>query len=91
LQVTGIVLAVAMLIAPGCIGFLLTQRFYPMLFVSVASAILATIVGTLASFWLNGETGATIVLFQAALFVLAFLFAPKNGLLRRTKNSGLQS
>ncbi|WP_208952292.1 metal ABC transporter permease [Rahnella sp. ChDrAdgB13] len=91
LQVTGIVLVVAMLIAPGCIGFLLTQRFYPMLFVSVTSAMIATIVGTFASFWLNGETGATIVLVQAGLFVLAFLFAPKNGLLQRRKNLGLQT
>lgn len=91
LQVTGIVLVVAMLIAPGCIGFLLTQRFYPMVFVSVASAMIATVVGTLASFWLNGETGATIVLVQAGLFVLAFLFAPKNDLLQKRKNSGLQT
>lgn len=87
LQVTGIVLVVAMLIAPGCIGFLLTQRFYPMLFVSVASAMIATIVGTFASFWLNGETGATIVLVQAGLFVLTFLFAPGSGLLKRRKIS----
>lgn len=83
LQVTGIVLVVAMLIAPGCIGFLLTQRFYPMLLVSVSSAVIATVVGTFTSFWLNGETGATIVLVQASLFLLAFLFAPRNGLLRR--------
>lgn len=86
IQVTGIVLVVAMLIAPGCIGFLLTRRFYPMLLVSVLSAIIATVVGTFVSFWLNGETGATIVLVQAFLFLLAFLFAPVNGLfLRRAK------
>jgi len=91
LQVTGIVLVVAMLIAPGCIGFLLTQRFYPMLLVSVSSAIISTVAGTFASFWLNGETGATIVLVQASLFVLAFLFAPKNGLLHRRKSLALQT
>ncbi|QDY44349.1 metal ABC transporter permease [Candidatus Pantoea soli] len=88
LQVTGIVLVVAMLIAPGCIGFLLTRRFYPMLLVSVLSAIIASVVGTFASFWFNGETGATVVLVQAALFLLAFLFAPKNGLLQCRKPNG---
>ncbi|RRZ86778.1 metal ABC transporter permease [Erwinia sp. 198] len=86
LQVTGSVLVVAMLIAPGCIGFLLTRRIYPMLLVSVLSAVIATVVGTFVSFWLNGETGATIVLVQAALFLLAFLFAPRNGLLRRNNH-----
>lgn len=87
LQVTGIVLVVAMLIAPGCIGLLLTRRFYSMLLVSVLSAVAATIVGTFVSFWLNGATGATIVLVQAALFMLAFLFAPRNGLVQRSKHS----
>lgn len=87
LQVTGTVLVVAMLIAPGCIGFLLTRRFYSMLLVSVLSAVAATIVGTFASFWLNGATGATIVLVQAALFMLAFLFSPRNGLVQRSKQS----
>lgn len=87
LQVTGTVLVVAMLIAPGCIGFLLTRRFYSMLLVSVLSAVAATIVGTFASFWLNGATGATIVLVQAALLMLAFLFSPRNGLVQRSKQS----
>lgn len=87
LQVTGIVLVVAMLIAPGCIGALLTRRFYPMLFVSVLSAIIATIVGTFTSFWLNGETGATIVLVQAIIFLVVFLFAPPNGLFRSRKKT----
>ena len=36
--------------------------------------------GTIASFLLDGATGACIVLIQAVMFVLAFLFAPKRGL-----------
>lgn len=83
LQATGICLVVAMLIAPGCIGFLLADRFDRMMVIAVASAVVAAITGTMASFWLNGETGATIVLVQAALFMLAFLFAPRNEILRR--------
>jgi len=41
------------------------------------------VLGTLLSFWLDGATGPTIVVVQALLFALAFLFAPKNGLLRQ--------
>ncbi|MET0277517.1 MAG: metal ABC transporter permease, partial [Pseudorhodoplanes sp.] len=40
--------------------------------------------GTIASFHIDGATGACIVLIQTAFFVLAFLFAPKRGILTRS-------
>ncbi len=44
--------------------------------------------GTIVSFHVDGATGACIVLIQAAIFVLAFLLAPKHGLLNtRTRRS----
>jgi ABC-type Mn2+/Zn2+ transport system permease subunit len=76
LAAVGIVLVVAMLITPGCIGFLLAARFSRMLGIAVAAAVISAVSGTLASFWLNGATGASIVLVLAFLFVLAFLAAP---------------
>jgi len=76
LQAVGIVLVVAMLITPGCIGFLLARRFSRMVVIAVLAAVLSAVAGTLASFWLNGATGASIVLVLALLFVLAFLTAP---------------
>ena len=44
--------------------------------------------GTLVSFHIDGATGACIVLIQAAVFVLAFLFAPKRGLIAGAGSSG---
>ncbi len=79
LKAVGIILVVAMLIAPGAIGSLMTDRFETMLGVAVASAVGSSVLGTLLSFHLDTATGATIVLVQAGLFVLAFLFAPKRG------------
>lgn len=76
LQAVGVVLVVAMLITPGCIGFLLARRFSRMLVIAVAAAASSAVVGTLASFWLNGATGASIVLVLGILFVLAFLAGP---------------
>jgi ABC-type Mn2+/Zn2+ transport system permease subunit len=75
LQAVGVVLVVAMLVTPGCIGFLLAERFDRMMLIAVGSAAFAAIAGTLASFWLDGATGASIVLVQALLFVLAFVAA----------------
>ncbi len=83
LKAVGIILVVAMLIAPGAIGFLLAKRFEAMLAIAVTVAVGAGVLGTLISYAINGATGPCIVLIQAAVFLLALLFAPGNGLLRR--------
>jgi ABC-type Mn2+/Zn2+ transport system permease subunit len=81
LQAVGILLVVAMLVTPGCIAHLLTDRFDRMLLIAVAASVVSCIVGVYVSFFINGATGACIVLAQALLFALAFVFAPKHGLL----------
>jgi ABC-type Mn2+/Zn2+ transport system permease subunit len=81
LQAVGIILVIAMLITPGCIGFLLADRFSRMQLVAVASAIFSSLAGIYVSFFINGSTGSCIVLTQALLFFLALVFAPKRGLL----------
>lgn len=81
LQAVGILLVVAMLVTPGCTARLLTDRFDAMLLLAAGSSMLATAAGVYASFFLNGSTGACIVLAQAGLFALALVFAPHHGLL----------
>lgn len=83
IKAVGVILVVAMLITPGATAYLLTNRFDRMLAVSAAVAIGSSIAGTLASFHIDGATGPCIVLTQATVFFMAFLFAPKTGLLRR--------
>jgi manganese/iron transport system permease protein len=73
LKAVGIILVIAMLIAPGAIAFLLTQRFGAMLAIAAASAIGTSIAGALISFHIDAATGPTIVVLQACLFVLALL------------------
>ncbi|MBL9190547.1 MAG: metal ABC transporter permease [Opitutaceae bacterium] len=81
LKAVGIILVIAMLVTPGCIGYLLTDRFNTMLLIAVVSATGSSFVGVYVSFFLNASTGACIVLLQAALFLAALLWAPKHGLL----------
>lgn len=85
LQAVGIILTVAMLIVPGCIGQMLTDRFGRMLAIASGSAIFSGIAGTYFSYFLNGETGACIVLTQATIFTLAALFGPKYGVFSRAR------
>jgi manganese/iron transport system permease protein len=81
LKAVGIILVVAMLVAPGAIAYLLTDSFERMLMIAAAVAIGSSVLGTLISFHIDGATGPCIVLIQAAVFLLAFLFAPKHGVL----------
>jgi manganese/iron transport system permease protein len=60
---------------------LLTDRFDRMLMIAVVVAMASSALGTIVSFHIDGATGACIVLVQATAFALAFLFAPKRGLL----------
>ena len=81
LKAVGIILVVAMLVTPGCIAYLVTDRFNQMLRIAAASAMGCSFLGVYLSFFLNASTGACIVLLQAAVFLAALVFAPKHGLL----------
>jgi manganese/iron transport system permease protein len=81
LKAVGIILVIAMLVAPGAIAYLLTDSFERMLVIAVAVATGSSAIGTIVSFHIDGATGACIVLTQMAVFILAFLFAPKRGLI----------
>ena len=85
LKAVGIILVVAMLVAPGAIAYLLSDSFDRMLVIAAVVAIGASVVGTLLSFHVDGATGPCIVLIQTAVFILAFLFAPKRGVLTRRR------
>lgn len=91
LKAVGIILVIAMLVAPGAIAYLLTDRFDRMLIIAAAVAIGSSVLGTLASFHLDAATGACIVLIQFAAFVLAFLFAPKRGLLAQRSSTAQEA
>ena len=72
LSSVGIILAVALLISPGAIAFLLVRRFDRMLVVAVAVTLAACLGGVYASFFLDSAPAPTIVLMLTAMFLLAF-------------------
>lgn len=73
LKAAGIILVIAMLIAPGAIGFLLTQSFDKMLIIAVSTSVLSCISGTIISFHLDAATAPLIVVIQSMIFIAAFL------------------
>ncbi|QTL05122.1 metal ABC transporter permease [Aquabacter sp. L1I39] len=75
LKAVGIILAIALLIAPGAIAFLLTRSFGAMLGVAVVVAVSAALAGVYLSFFLDSAPAPTIVLILSAMFVAAFVRA----------------
>ena len=77
LQAVGIILAIAMLIAPGAIAFLLTRRFATMLLASVAIAVIGSLLGVYLSFFLDSAPAPTIVLLLSLVFVIALVHSSR--------------
>ncbi|MEN8830994.1 metal ABC transporter permease [Pacificibacter sp.] len=73
LSSVGLILAVALLVTPGAIAFLVARSFGPMMIVSVAVCAFAMSAGTYASFFLDSAPAPTIVLILTAVFIVAFV------------------
>ena len=72
LKAVGIIIAIAMLIAPGAIAFLLVRRFGHMLLTAVAVAAAASFLGIYFSFFIDSAPAPTIVLLMSLTFVAAY-------------------
>ena len=81
MQTVGAFLVVALIVTPGATAWLLTDRFGPLLALSVAFGAGTSFAGTYLSFFLDGATGGVIICLQTALFLAAFVLAPTHGLL----------
>jgi manganese/iron transport system permease protein len=75
----GAILVIALVVTPGATAYLLTDRFGVMLVIAAAIGVLCSALGAYVSHFLDGATGGLIVVFMTAVFLLAFLFAPKHG------------
>ncbi|WP_169194265.1 metal ABC transporter permease [Devosia sp. MC1541] len=73
LQAVGIVLVIALLIAPGAIAFLITKRFGTMLIISVVVATMCSLLGVYISFFLDSAPAPTIVLLMSVVFIVAMI------------------
>lgn len=76
-RLVGVVLSLAMLVAPAATASLLVRGVPRMMGVSVAVALAATVVGLYASFHADVAAGPAIVLTAVAAFVLAFVVSPR--------------
>lgn len=79
LQTVGVILVVSMLITPAATAYLLTNRLSTMIFLAAFFGAISSILGLYFSFVYNLPSGPIIVLATTAIFILIFLFSPKQG------------
>ncbi|MFN0126508.1 MAG: metal ABC transporter permease [Verrucomicrobiales bacterium] len=90
LQAVGLLLVVAMLITPGATARLWTDSFDRMLAVAATTAVGSSFLGILLSYHINGSSSASIVLVQAAVFVLSLIIDRLRSRVRRQSADGNQ-
>ena len=83
MQTVGVALMVAMLVTPAATAYLLTKRLPSMMALAAGLAAVSGVIGLYISYYLGITSGSAIVLTATLLFLLAFLFAPRGGLLRK--------
>lgn len=81
LQTVGAFLVICLVVTPGATAYLLADRFPRLLTIAVAIGAVTSFVGAYASYFLDGATGGIIVILQTLIFLTAFVFAPKHGML----------
>ena len=81
MQTVGAFLVIALVVTPGATAYLLCDRFPRLIVTAVAIGASTCFIGAYISFFLNGATGGIIVVLQTLIFLAAFIFAPKHGLL----------
>ncbi|NMA99269.1 MAG: metal ABC transporter permease [Phyllobacteriaceae bacterium] len=81
MQTVGAFLVIAMVVTPGATAYLLADRFPRLILIAIAVGVLSSFIGAYLSYFLDGATGGIIVVLQTLVFLAAFFFAPKHGLL----------
>ena len=73
LKATGLILAIALLIAPGSIAFLITNQFRLMMPLAVIVTILAMLSGIYLSFWIDSAPAPTVIMLLTLTFILVLI------------------
>lgn len=85
LSQVGIVMVVALLVTPAATSYLWSKHLNHMIIGASLLGVVSGISGVLLSFYYNIPTSAAIVLIGALIFMVSFVFSPKNGFFRNRK------
>ena len=90
LKAVGVVLVLSLLITPAATAYLLVTRLHQVMLLGVAIGVISSITGMYLSYFYNLPSGPAIVLVTSAIFVLAFLFSPSQGIFTHPNTNSSQ-
>jgi ABC-type Mn2+/Zn2+ transport system permease subunit len=79
MQILGVTMIAAAIVVPPSVARLLTDSFHRMVAISVGVGALSGLGGIYVSWYADVSSGATVVLFSTALFVLALAYSSWRG------------
>jgi len=79
----GAILVVAMLVVPAATAYLLTDRLHIMLLLSMAAGVVSAVLGYLLAAWLDSSISGAMTAVSGLLFLSAFLFSPRHGVVAK--------
>jgi manganese/iron transport system permease protein len=88
MKAVGVILVLALLITPSATAYLLVSRLHHVMLLGASIGIVSSICGLYLSYYFNLPSGPGIVLVATGLFLLAFLFGPRHGVLTQLLRVG---
>jgi len=83
LQAVGVVMSIGLLILPAATIYLLSDSYEVMMWDGAFLGMISAVTGLLLSYWVNLLSGSAIVIVLSAVFVAAYLFGPRYGVVQR--------
>lgn len=84
IQAVGVILIAAMMVTPAATAYLLVRRLHLMMILGAVICCFSGVFGVLLSWHVSVSSSAAIVLTMTMLFIIAYLFSPKRGLVWTT-------
>ena len=81
LQAVGVLLSLGLMILPAATVYLLTDSYSSLAVRSGALGMAGAVAGLLVSYWTNIPSGPAIIMVLGLVFLLAYLFSPKYGII----------
>jgi manganese/iron transport system permease protein len=74
LKVVGMILVISLLITPGAIAYLVTNKFSHMLMIAVLTSITCSLLGVYLSFFIDSAPAPTIIMVMTSVFMSVFSY-----------------